>query len=139
MRGDALEKARRLRRDETKAEQAAWNLLRNRQRLGHKFRRQQPVGKRIVDFCCLELRLIIELDGSVHAQPSQTLRDERRDHELRAQGFRVLHFSNGLVLANPQGFVAKVEAAITANPPLTPFPSPARGEGSRVCEEVGWK
>ena len=130
---DALAKARRLRRDETKAEQAAWNLLRNRQRLGHKFRRQQPVGKRVADFCCFELRLIIELDGSVHAQPSQTRRDESRDRELRAQGFKVLHFSNGLALSNPEGFVAKVEAAIAALGPSPPSPPPqgGRGEGSR--------
>ncbi len=64
---DALEKARRLRKGETEAEQEAWNLLRNRQRLGYKFRRQQPIEGRIADFCCFGLRLIIELDGSVHA------------------------------------------------------------------------
>ena len=129
---DALSRARQLRSGETKAEQAAWNLLRNRQRLGHKFRRQQPVGKRIADFCCFELRLIIELDGSVHAQPSQTRRDESRDRELRAQGFKVLHFSNGLVLSNPEGFVEKVEAAIAALDPSPPSPPPqgGRGEGS---------
>ena len=131
MSGDALEKARRLRKCETKAEQEAWNLLRNRQRFGYKFRRQQPIEGRIADFCCFELRLIIELDGSVHAQPSQTRRDETRDRELRAQGFKILHISNGLVLANPEGFVEKVEAAIASFDPSPPSPPPQGGRGER--------
>ncbi len=129
---DALEKARRLRGDETEAEQEAWNLLRNRQRLGYKFRCQQPIERRIADFCCLELRLIIELEGSVHAQPSHTRRDETRDCELRAQGFKILHISNGLVLANPEGFVEKVEAAIAALDPSPPAPPPPGGRGEEM-------
>jgi len=136
---DALEKARRLRRDETKAEQAAWDLLRNRQPLRHKFRRQQPVEKRIVDFCCFELRLIIELDGSVHAQPSQARRDERRDRELQALGFKVLHFPNGLVLSNPEGFVAKVEAAIASiESSTTPHPCPLPRKGGGEKDSQGY-
>ena len=131
MSDDALSRARQLRRDETKAERAAWRLLRNRQRLGHKFRRQQPLEGRIADFCCFELRLIIELDGSVHAQPSQSRRDEARDGELRARGFKVLHFPNGLVLSNPEGFVEKVEAAIAALDPSPPSPPPQGGRGER--------
>ena len=134
MSDDALSRARQLRRDETKAERAAWRLLRNRQRLGHKFRRQQPLEGRIADFCCFELRLIIELDGSVHAQPSQSRRDEARDGELRARGFKVLHFPNGLVLSNPEGFVEKVEAAIAALDPSPPSPPPQGGRGERSRE-----
>ena len=131
---DTLDKARRLPTDETKAEHAAWNLLRNRRRFGHKFRCQQPAGKRVADFCCFELRLIIELDGSVHAQPSQTRRDETRDRELRAQGLKVLHFSNGLVLSNPGGFVEEVEALSPRSipqPPPSPLPLPRKGGGGK--------
>jgi very-short-patch-repair endonuclease len=134
---DALERARRLRKGETEAERAAWNLLRNRQRLGHKFRRQQPLEKHIADFCCLELRLIIELDGSVHAQPSRRHRDETRDRELQAQGFKVLHISNGLVLNNPEGFIEKVEAEIASLDPSPPSPPPRGGRGEGLPEGVG--
>src|SRR5439155_16689067 len=104
--------------------------------LGYKFRRQQPVEKRIADFCCFELRLVIELDGSVHAQPSQTRRDETRDRELRAQGFRVCHFPNGLVLTNPEGFVEKVEAVITSLDPSPPSPPPQGGRGEGLPKGV---
>ncbi|PYV21246.1 MAG: DNA (cytosine-5-)-methyltransferase [Acidobacteria bacterium] len=100
-----VDRARQLRQDQTKAERAAWSLLRNGQRRGVKCRRQQPIDGFVVDFCCFELRLIIELDGSVHAQASRTRRDRARDRELRGQGFKVVHFPNGLVLRSQEGFV----------------------------------
>ena len=122
-----VDRARQLRQDQTRAERAAWSLLRNGQRRGFKFRRQQPIDGFVVDFCCFELRLIIELDGSVHAQPSRTRRDRARDRELQGQGFKVLHFPNGLVLRSTEGFVEKVEAVIASLDSLTPCPSPAKG------------
>jgi very-short-patch-repair endonuclease len=64
-------RTRQLREDQTKAESRAWWLLRNRTLPGFKFRRQHPIGPFLVDFCCAELSLILELDGSVHSQPSQ--------------------------------------------------------------------
>lgn len=59
-------RARQLRKEQTKAETRAWWLLRNRTLAGFKFRRQHPVGPFFADFCCPELRLIVELEGSVH-------------------------------------------------------------------------
>ena len=126
---DAIERARRLRHDGTKAERTAWSLLRNRQRRGYKFRRQQAVDGLIADFCCFELRLIIELEGSFHAQPSQMHRDQSRDRQLQRRGFRVLHLPNGLVLRNPEAFIKKVEAAIVALHPSPPAPPPQGGRG----------
>src|SRR5438876_7185743 len=105
----------------------AWSLLRNRQRRGYKFRRQQAVDGLIADFCCFELRLIIELEGSFHAQPSQMHRDQSRDRQLQRRGFRVLHLPNGLVLRNPEAFIKKVEAAIVALHPSPPAPPPQGG------------
>jgi very-short-patch-repair endonuclease len=64
--GTTLGRARRLRRDQTDAERKLWKLLRGRN-LGLKFRRQYPIGSFIADFCCIERRLIVELDGSQHA------------------------------------------------------------------------
>ena len=86
-------RARELRHSDTLAERLAWNLLRNRQ-LGHyKFRRQVPLGNAIVDFCCMSLRLVVELDG---AGQSQATRDRQRDRELENRGYRVLRFQMAL-------------------------------------------
>jgi very-short-patch-repair endonuclease len=76
-------KARELRRNQTESEEVAWRLLRTLRFNGFKFRRQHAVGRYIVDFCCPRRRLIVELDGSVLAQPGQTKRDASRDAELK--------------------------------------------------------
>src|SRR6266571_3716338 len=83
-------------------------------------------------FVAFELRLIIELEGSRHAQPSQMHRDQSRDRQLQRRGFRVLHLPNGLVLRNPEAFIKKVEAAIVALHPSPPAPLPIAGEGQGV-------
>jgi very-short-patch-repair endonuclease len=74
-----------------------WRDLRGG-RLGVKFRRQVPIGPYIADFVSLEARLIVELDGRPHKTPEQQAHDRKRDVWLRAQGFRVLRFSNDLLL-----------------------------------------
>jgi len=83
-------------------------LLRTLRFKGFRFRRQHAVGGYIVDFCCPKRHLIVELDGSVHAQPSQTRRDAGRDAELRRMGYIVTRFPNGIVLEAPELFVEKV-------------------------------
>ena len=103
-----IAKARELRRNETESEEVASRLLRTLRFNGFKFRRQHAVGQYIVDFCCPQRRLIVELDGSVHAQPSQTKRDTSRDAELKRMGYTVTRFSNGIVLEAPELFLEKV-------------------------------
>ena len=120
----AIAKARRLRKEATTAEQLAWKLLRNRTALGIKFRRQHPVGNYVLDFYCPEQRLAIELDGSIHAQPSQACKDKAKEGFLRRQGIRVLRMSNGWVLEDPEGFVRKVLASLPSPVPLRGTPSP---------------
>ncbi|MBI4840274.1 MAG: endonuclease domain-containing protein [candidate division NC10 bacterium] len=88
--------ARALRSNPTDAERALWKHLRLRQLEGEKFRRQQPLGRYVVDFVCLEKRLIVELDGGQHAE--QVARDTERTAWLERQGFRVLRFWNHQVL-----------------------------------------
>ena len=83
--------ARAMRNDSTKAENMLWQQLRNRQMDGHKFRRQVPLDGYILDFLCMEARLIIEVDGGQHAESS---RDEARGAYFRAHGFRVMRFWN---------------------------------------------
>jgi len=103
-----IAKARDLRHSETASEEVAWRLLRGLRPQGFKFRRQHPVGRYLVDFCCPQRRLIVELEGSIHAQPSQAARDKRRDVELKRLGYAVARFSNGIVREAPQLFVEKV-------------------------------
>jgi len=85
-------RARQLRRQETDAERRLWSRLRNRA-LGVKFRRQHPIGPYVVDFCCLEAGLVVELDGSQHAE-EQLDHDRQRTAFLGRQGFRVVRFWN---------------------------------------------
>ncbi len=89
-------KARELRKNLTEAELTLWRHLRLRQFGGYKFRRQQPIGKYIVDFVCLEKRLIIEVDGGQHSE--QVSYDLERSAWLEEQGFRVLRFWDNQVL-----------------------------------------
>ncbi|MGV8961188.1 MAG: endonuclease domain-containing protein [Stenotrophomonas sp.] len=89
--------AQSLRRRATEAERCLWRRLRDRRLLGCKFRRQWPLGPYVVDFICLECRLVIELDGSQHLDCT---RDVRRDAFLRDSGFEVLRFWNNDALAN---------------------------------------
>ena len=80
---DSARNARQLRKLSTTAEQLAWDLLRDRRFMGLKFRRQFPIAKWTVDFYCFEYRLAIELDGSVHSQPSQIKKDVSKDAFLK--------------------------------------------------------
>ncbi len=112
---EAVEKAHRLRKAMTAAEQRAWWLLRDRNLRGMKFRRQHPIGKFVVDFYCQQSRLAVELDGSVHAQPSQARKDSAKDAYLRGLGIRVLRLPNGMVLEDPETFCNKVSKAATEN------------------------
>ena len=105
------ELVRELRRRATAAEEIAWRLLRSR-RAGLKFRRQYAIENHVVDFYCFEHRLAVELDGSVHAQPSQGRRDLTKDALLKRLGIRVLRLPNGLVREDPDGFLAKIREAI---------------------------
>ena len=111
-----IEKARELRHAPTATEQAAWYLLRGIKFKGFKFRRQHPLGPYVVDFYCAQRRLIVELDGNVHAQPDQIRRDARRDAHLKSMGYTLLRFSNGIVENAPALFVQKVWDAVWSLP-----------------------
>jgi len=85
-----MNRARQLRNNPTDAERLLWQHLRLRQVGGHKFRRQQPLGPYIVDFVCLEKRLVLEVDGGQHGE--QIAYDTERSAWLEARGFRVVRF-----------------------------------------------
>jgi very-short-patch-repair endonuclease len=93
-------RARELRKRMTDAERKLWFALRDRRFARFKFRRQAPIGRFVADFICFERRLIIEVDGSQHAD---SLSDQRRNRWLAANGYRVLRFWNNEVLKNLDG------------------------------------
>ena len=121
-RGSLLDLAKRNRRNQTDAERKLWSLLRGTRLGGWKFKRQEQIGDYIVDFVCFGARLIIEADGSQHADSSD---DDLRTAWLESQGFRVMRFWNNDILQNAEGVAIAISEAL---PPL-PNPSPARGEG----------
>ena len=102
-------RARTLRRDETDAEAIVWWQVRNRQLNGFKFRRQVPIGPYIADFVCQERQIIVELDGSQHAD---SLRDAIRDRYLERLGYRVLRFWNHEVFEDTDAVLEHVVAVL---------------------------
>ena len=89
-------------------------VLRHRQFTQHKFRRQHPLGRYIVDFVCLERLLVIEVDGGHHADQEEY--DEARDCWLRGEGFLVLRFSDREVLTELDGVKQAVWSALAGYP-----------------------
>jgi very-short-patch-repair endonuclease len=109
----STQRVREMRRGQTEAEKAAWYLLRSRS-LGAKFRRQCRIENWVADFYCFEHRLVIELDGGVHSQPSQMRKDAEKEDYFRTVGIKLLRIPNGLVMEDSEGFVAKVREAMGA-------------------------
>ena len=124
------ERARRLRRDQTDAEKRLWARLRARQLCDAKFRRQYPVDPYIVDFCCFEHRLVVELDGGQHA--GQTIADQKRSAFLISLGYRVLRFWDNEALNDIDAVLQQIVQALNdSNLAFGPSPVPSpTGRGS---------
>src|ERR1051325_10359292 len=106
--------ARRLRSASTDAERRLWEKLRRRQLDGWRFRRQVPLGNYVVDFACFENRVIIEVDGGQHNAVADA--DAVRTNWLESQNFRIIRFWNNDVLANVDGVLEVIRAALRADP-----------------------
>jgi very-short-patch-repair endonuclease len=110
----------------TDAERRLWYHLRRRNLGGSRFRRQAPIGPFIVDFVCFDGRLILELDGSQHAQ--QTEADAKRTAWLNSQGFRVLRVWNNQVLEELESVLEAIGSALaeqrSSGHHATPLPNP---------------
>lgn len=126
MAANLVKTAQRLRRNHTDAERLLWRHLRNRQIEGVKFRRQQLIGRFIVDFVSFEKRMVIEVDGGQHSIEKD--KDVERDLWLGQQGFKVLRFWNNEVLQNPDGVFEVIREHCLDHP--HPSPPPSRGRGS---------
>jgi very-short-patch-repair endonuclease len=105
--------AKSLRSNMTDAERKLWYFLRAHRFNGSKFKRQATIGKYIVDFVCFEKHLVIEVDGSQHADNEA---DRLRTRWLEDQGFRVLRFWNNEVLKHTRGVLDAIMAAIENSP-----------------------
>ena len=111
------------RKNPTVAEQKIWEAVRN-SNLGHKFRRQHSIGQFIVDFVCIEKKLVVEIDGPIH--DTQQREDAERTKFIEGEGFKVIRFSNEKVLSNPEEVLAKIKIALSSPSP------PERGPGGEV-------
>jgi very-short-patch-repair endonuclease len=123
--GTLLARSRQMRSEATDAERKLWQNLR-RGNLGVKFKRQYTARGYIVDFCCPQRRLVIELDGGQHAENVEY--DQRRSSILGKDGFTVLRFWNTDVLENIDGVLESIIQALQQPP--SPQPSPME-EGER--------
>ncbi len=113
-------RARQLRRNQTEAERKLWLWLRDRGLDGEKFRRQHPIGYFIVDFCCPERSLVIELDGGQHATRMEA--DRERTEFLEQSGYRVLRFWNHEVIGDMEAVLLRIDHVLK-----NPHPGPLAG------------
>ena len=102
------ERRKALRSNLTLAEKRVWHRLKDAQ-LGMRVRRQHSIGNFIVDFYCARRKLIIEIDGKYHEDPTVALYDEYREAWLREQGFEIIRFTNEQVLQMPDEVMAEIK------------------------------
>lgn len=114
-----LKHAKEMRQEPTVAEKLLWQNLRNRKLDGYKFRRQHPVLFFIPDFVCLEKKLIIELDGSVHRDPDNAKADFFRACQLSEHGYGIMRFWNSEIEKNQIAVLDKISARLQANERVT--------------------
>lgn len=113
-----FERARDLRIHATEAEQKLWSYLKTKP-LGIKFRRQHPLGPFIVDFYAHQIKLVIEADGAVHAEPGVAENDRLRQQGMESDGITVIGFTNDQIIGTLDFVKVKIEETITALQSLT--------------------
>ena len=113
-------RARALRGNQTAAEALLWSRLRSNQLLNLKFRRQRPIGPYFADFVCMEVRLVIELDGGQHADAHAQNYDAERGRFMSDLGYQTLRFWNHDVLLQTEAVLEKIlQFADTLTPALS--------------------
>ena len=121
------ERARNLRKNMSDGERKLWQAMRARQVDGVRFRRQHPIGPYIVDFVCLEKRLVVEVDGGHHTEDDQIAYDARRDLWLNAEGYRVMRIPNIYVFQNLATVVDSIWGALQELPDVRRSRRPHQG------------
>ncbi|MBL7873656.1 MAG: leucine--tRNA ligase [Cyclobacteriaceae bacterium] len=117
------ENARENRKNPTEAEEILWEAVRNNS-LGFKFRRQHAISRFIIDFVCIEKKLVVEIDGAIHDNQKQE--DEERTSILNNEGFKVIRFTNEEILSSLPNVLQKLKSELTSPSPLE------RGPGGEV-------
>lgn len=119
---------RKLRKNQTDAENKLWKILRNRQILGVKFRRQYSAGKYIIDFYSPEYKIGIEADGGQHYESKGRQKDAIRTNELNKLGIKIIRFSDTDILKNIEGVYEVIYRTLA--PHLNPLPGGERKTGT---------
>ena len=126
------------RNNTTQAEASLWEQLKSKQLDEYKFRRQHIIGQYIADFVCLEKRLIIEVDGSIHQLPENLQNDEARTTWLNEKGFKVIRFSNKEVLHNIDSVIETIKSELRTQPSIKEtnnLSSPFGGQGAGASSD----
>lgn len=119
-----VERARKLRANQTPAEEIFWQIVRNRKLGGMKFRRQHQINRYIVDFYCVELGLIIELDGDIHDTREQLTKDSKRDKYLTSIGNTIIRIPNQRIFDDIQAVLEELmDWALKNTLPTENYPS----------------
>ena len=126
--------ARRLRANATNAEDILWRHLRRSPVLGTHFRRQVPIGKYVADFACMAARLVIEVDGSQHAEGPVAATDKERTRWLELEVYRVVRFWNNDITQNIEGVLEAIHLAIS---PSMIFAEPLKHERHKRIDSGG--
>lgn len=108
-RKELSEKRKELRKNLTPAEAYLWKHLKAKQLRERRFQKQHSIANYIVDFYCASEKLIIELDGQVHMNPTAEEKDKKRDLDLTQPGFRVLRFENKMVFENLDSVLQEIK------------------------------
>ena len=118
--------AKELRQNQTPAEKIFWDIVRTKQFLSLKFRRQHPIKFYVVDFCCIALKLVIELDGAVHDDPDQAEQDQEREFNLKQWGYTVIRFRNIEILQRLDQTLLRLTTAIAKLKQQNHYPALSR-------------
>jgi very-short-patch-repair endonuclease len=106
---EKLIRCRNLRKKSTPQEVIIWSRVRAKRFKNLKFKRQYQIGKYIVDFICLDKKIIIELDGWQHTEENQERYDIVRTKFLEENEFKVIRFWNNEINNNLEGVFLKIE------------------------------
>ena len=108
----SIERARGMRANPTSPEERLWRVLRGRRYREAKFRRQHAIGPYVVDFACVSLRLVLEVDGPSHGDVEQATFDTKRTADLERWGWRVARITNDDVYAGGDGLCILLDRAL---------------------------